>query len=161
MQQTTKSNGLNWLALSVIIFLADVGSKFIVLSQFDLYDSVNLLPFFSLTYVQNFGAAFSFFLGQRWILAIIAIAMSLFIIRLLYKSPKEEKLANCSYALILGGAIGNLFDRLYHGFVVDFFDFFIGTWHYPIFNISDISICVGVGLLLISSFMSKKREKQE
>lgn len=155
-QTVNKKNGLCWLWLAVLVFIVDIGSKFIVLHHFELYDSIRLLPFFSLTYVQNFGAAFSLFWGQRWVLALIALVISVFIIGLLYKSPKADRLTNCAYALVLGGALGNLFDRLYHGFVVDFFDVDLGFWRYPTFNIADSAICIGVLLLIISSFGHKK-----
>lgn len=157
MNQTVKkTNGLCWLWLAVIVFIIDIGSKFLILHNFELYDSINLLSFFSITYVQNFGAAFSLFWGLRWVLALIALVISVFIIGLLYKSPKTDRLANCAYALVLGGALGNLFDRLYHGFVVDFLDVDLGFWRYPTFNIADSAICIGVLLLIISILWSKK-----
>ncbi|WP_392566587.1 signal peptidase II [Utexia brackfieldae] len=152
-----KKNGLCFLWLALIVFIADIASKFVLLAHFQLYESVPLLSFFSITYIRNYGAAFGFFLGQRWILAIIALTISLFIIRFLYKSQKNDYLNNIGFALVLGGALGNLFDRLYHGFVVDFLDFYLGSWHYPAFNLADSAICIGVILLLYSSFRPTKK----
>nr|WP_141670903.1 signal peptidase II [Gilliamella apicola] len=154
-----KDNGLYWLLFAIIVFIVDIASKFIILNDFLLYESVNLLPFFSITYVRNIGAAFSILEGQRWMLAVVAIIISGVIIYMLYRNPSSKKLENFSLALILGGALGNLFDRLYHGFVVDFLDVNFGDWHYPTFNIADCAICVGIGLFIISNFKKSKKIK--
>ncbi|MCO6523826.1 MAG: signal peptidase II [Candidatus Schmidhempelia sp.] len=157
-QEVKKSHGLCFLWLVVVVFILDLASKFLILANFELFDSLQLLPVFSITYVRNYGAAFGLFLGQRWMLAIIAIIISIAVMRFLYKSPKKDYLNNTSFALILGGALGNLFDRLYHGFVVDFLDFHIGDWHYPVFNIADSAICIGVLLLIFGSIRSPKHK---
>lgn len=153
-----KSNGLYWLVLAVIICVLDIASKFLVHHTFELYESVNILPFFSITYVRNIGAAFSILEGQRGLLALLAIVISGFIIYLLYKNPQEKKLENMALSMVLGGALGNLFDRLYHGFVIDFFDVYFGTWHYPTFNIADCAICIGIGLFLYGNYKYRPRE---
>ncbi|OCG07155.1 signal peptidase II [Gilliamella sp. wkB178] len=159
MNYMKKDNGLYWLLFAIIVFIVDIASKFIILNDFLLYESVNLLPFFSITYVRNIGAAFSILEGQRWMLAVVAIIISGVIIYMLYRNPSSKKLENFSLALILGGALGNLFDRLYHGFVVDFLDVNFGDWHYPTFNIADCAICVGIGLFIISNFKKSKKIK--
>ena len=148
-----KDNGLYWLILAVVVFVIDIASKFWIVNNFFLFESVNLLPFFSITYVRNIGAAFSIFEGQRWILAAIAFIVSTVIVYLLYRN--KQKLENVSLAFILGGALGNLFDRLYHGFVVDFLDVNFGDWHYPTFNIADCAICLGIGLFILSNYAKK------
>lgn len=152
-----KNNGLYWLLLAIVVFIVDIASKFWILDRFALYESVNLLPFFSITYVRNIGAAFSIFEGQRWMLASIALIISAVIIYMLYRNTGRQKLENFSLSLILGGALGNLFDRLYHGFVVDFLDVNFGDWHYPTFNIADCAICVGIGLFILSSLKKPKK----
>lgn len=154
-----KDNGLYWLLFAIIVFIVDIASKFLIINNFMLFESVNFLPFFSITYVRNIGAAFSIFEGQRWILAVVAIAISTAIICMLYHNSRSKKFENFSLSLILGGALGNLFDRLYHGFVVDFLDVNFGNWHYPTFNLADCAICVGIGLLVISSFIKPKQPK--
>lgn len=154
-----KENGLYWLIISTIVFFVDIASKFWILTKFNLYESINVLPFFSITYVQNIGAAFSIFEGQRWMLAAVALLISGAIVYMLYRNKRQQKLENFSLSLILGGALGNLFDRLYHGFVVDFLDVNFGSWHYPTFNIADCAICIGIGLFILSSY--KKPEKTE
>ncbi|MCX8574349.1 MULTISPECIES: signal peptidase II [unclassified Gilliamella] len=154
-----KENGLYWLIISTIVFFVDIASKFWILNKFNLYESINVLPFFSITYVQNIGAAFSIFEGQRWMLAAVALLISGAIVYMLYRNKRQQKLENFSLSLILGGALGNLFDRLYHGFVVDFLDVNFGSWHYPTFNIADCAICIGIGLFILSSY--KKPQKTE
>ncbi len=154
-----KENGLYWLIISTIVFFVDIASKFWILTKFNLYESINVLPFFSITYVQNIGAAFSIFEGQRWMLAAVALLISGAIVYMLFRNKRQQKLENFSLSLILGGALGNLFDRLYHGFVVDFLDVNFGSWHYPTFNIADCAICIGIGLFILSSY--KKPQKTE
>ena len=152
-----KDTGLYWFLFEVVVFVIDIASKFWILNHFFLYESVNLLPFFSITYVHNIGAAFSIFEGQRWILAAVAFVVSVVIIYMLYRNNRQQKLENISLALILGGALGNLFDRLYHGFVVDFLDVNFGDWHYPTFNIADCAICLGIGLFILSNYANPKK----
>lgn len=153
-----KDSGLGWLGVTAIVFVIDIASKFWIVQNFSLFDSIHLLPFFSITYVRNIGAAFSIFEGQRWMLAIVAIIISGVIIYLLYRTSRAKKLENFSLSLILGGALGNLFDRLYHGFVVDFLDVNFGSWHYPTFNIADCAICIGIALFILSSIQNPKKQ---
>ena len=75
------------------------------------------------------------------------------------RSPAENRLANSAYALIVGGALGNLFDRMYHGFVVDFLDFYVGNSHWPAFNIADSAICIGAAMIILEGFIADKKEK--
>ncbi|MCO6559808.1 MAG: signal peptidase II [Gilliamella sp.] len=152
-----KDNGLYWLLFAIIVFIIDIASKFWILNNFSLFESVNLLPFFSITYVRNIGAAFSIFEGQRMMLAAIALIISAVIVRMLYRNTRQQKLENLSLSMILGGALGNLFDRLYHGFVIDFLDVNFGDWHYPTFNIADCAICVGIGLFIFSNYKKPKK----
>jgi signal peptidase II len=152
-----KDNGLYWLLVTIVIFVIDIASKFLIIDQFSLFESLNLLPFFSITYVRNIGAAFSIFEGQREMLVTIALIISTAIIHMLYRNSCSKKLENFSLSLILGGALGNLFDRLYHGFVIDFFDVNFGHWHYPTFNIADCAICIGIVLFILSSFRKNKK----
>jgi signal peptidase II len=152
-----KDHGLYWLLLAMVVFIIDIASKFWIINNFFLFESVNLLPFFSITYVRNIGAAFSIFEGQRTMLAILALVICAVIVHMLYRSTRQQKLENFSLSLILGGALGNLFDRLYHGFVIDFLDVNFGDWHYPTFNIADCAICVGIGLFILCSYKKPKK----
>ncbi|MBS9437537.1 lipoprotein signal peptidase [Photorhabdus noenieputensis] len=158
MNKPICSTGLRWLWLVVVVLILDLGSKQLVLQHFHLYESVPLIPYFNLTYAQNFGAAFSFLAEkdgwQRWFFAFIAVAISVVLMVMMYRASAKKKLNNIAYALIIGGALGNLFDRLVHGFVIDFIDFYVGDWHFPTFNIADMAICIGAGLVIIDSFLS-------
>lgn len=156
MQKT----GLSFLWLSAVAFLLDIASKYWVVKSFALYESVNILPIFNLTYVRNYGAAFSFLAEhsgwQKYFFVILALIVSITLVYFLFKNKAEQKLQNSAYALIIGGALGNMIDRLYHGFVVDFLDFYWDIYHYPVFNLADIAICVGAGLLLLDSIKNKE-----
>lgn len=156
MKTKISSSFLYCLLIVAIVFFVDIGSKWIVMNEMNLYQSIALIPCFALTYVHNTGAAFSLFSGQRWMLVLIAAAISLAILVMIYRNP-QRKGENIAFALILGGALGNLFDRIYHGYVIDFFDFYIGNWHYPIFNVADCAICLGFVLFLIMQFKRRKK----
>ncbi|GKX62891.1 Lipoprotein signal peptidase [Pragia fontium] len=162
MSKSIGSTGLRWLWLAVVVLVIDLLSKFWVIKNFRLGESVDLLPFFNFYYARNYGAAFSSFMGQRWALAAVAITISIVLMVMMYRTVAKDRWSNIAFALIIGGALGNLFDRLYHGFVVDFFDFFIGDWHYPTFNVADCAICIGAVMVVLEGFIfSKKKEKPE
>ncbi|MDU8924599.1 signal peptidase II [Pasteurellaceae bacterium LIM206] len=156
-------SGLSFLWLSAVAFLLDLVSKFLLVQRFELYESINILPVFNLTYVRNYGAAFSFLAEhggwQKYFFIVLAVAISGFLVYLLKKNKAEQKLQNSAYALIIGGALANMTDRIYHGFVVDFLDFFWRQWHYPVFNLADVFICVGAGLLALDAFKHDDKNK--
>ncbi|UJF23086.1 signal peptidase II [Shewanella sp. OMA3-2] len=153
---TWKDSGLRWYWVAVFVFIADQLSKQWVLENFDLYESIQLLPFFNFTYVRNYGAAFSFLSDaggwQRWFFAVIAIGFSTLLTIWLRKQSHKMLRTNLAYTLVIGGALGNLIDRLMHGFVVDFIDFYWKTSHYPAFNIADSAIFMGAILILWEAF---------
>lgn len=161
-----KKSGLSFLWLSAVVFFIDLLTKYIVTQNFELYESVNVLPIFNLTYARNTGAAFSFLADhsgwQKYFFIVLALVISAVLVYLLRKNNAQQKLQNSAYALIIGGALANMADRAYNGFVVDFFDFFWREWHYPVFNVADIAICVGVGLLILDGFKNgeKKADKR-
>lgn len=159
-----KKTGLSWLWLSAVVLITDLLSKYIVVQRFELYESVNVLPIFNLTYVRNYGAAFSFLADhsgwQKYFFLGLAIAISIVLIVMLFKNKAELKLQNSAYALIIGGAIGNAIDRAYNGYVVDFLDFYWDIYHYPVFNIADIGIVVGAGLLILESILEHRKSKK-
>jgi signal peptidase II len=139
------------------IFLDQI-SKAWILQHFRLNQSVILLDgFFNLTYVRNTGAAFSLLANANDAIRIpffffVPFLALGFIFSSYRKLTEKEVLASIAYALVTGGAIGNLIDRLRFGYVIDFFDFYWGIYHYPVFNIADSVICIGVGLLFFQSF---------
>jgi signal peptidase II len=110
--------------------------------------------------VHNHGAAFSFLAGaggwQRWFFTGIGVFAAIFMVWMLRSHP-GQKLFSLAIALILGGAIGNVIDRLLHGYVVDFLDFYWGTWHFPAFNVADAGISVGAALLILDEILRVRR----
>jgi len=156
---------LKWLWLSGVVVLLDQMSKIWVDLSLALHQSIPVIPSFSITYAHNYGAAFSFLSDaggwQRWFFAVLAIAVSVGIIIYLNKLKSEEKLLAVSLSLILGGAIGNIIDRVLYGYVIDFLDVYYNVYHWPIFNIADSAITVGVGLMLIESFMEKEESEEK
>jgi signal peptidase II len=140
-----------------IIFwiLLDQWTKYFVRQHFHLGESVSVIQnFFSFTYVRNPGAAFGMGahahdLIRTIFFLIIPVIACFWLVYLIFQSHKDSKLSSLSYALILGGAIGNLIDRFYLNYVVDFLDFFYQSYHFPAFNISDSCITVGGILILI------------
>jgi len=153
---------MKWLWLSVLTVIIDQLSKIWVDSNMSLYQSIPVFPGFNITYVHNFGAAFSFLSEaggwQRWFFTLLAATISIGIIIWLKRLKPEETLSAISLGLILGGAIGNLIDRVIYGYVIDFFDVYYQTWHWPVFNIADSAITAGVALMLYESFMHKELE---
>jgi signal peptidase II len=147
---------LKWLWLSLLAIVLDQGSKLAVDSSMQLYESIPVMPYFNLTYVHNPGAAFSFLSEaggwQRWLFAGLAVVISAGITVWLTRLKKHETLLAAALSLILGGAIGNLIDRLLYGYVIDFLDVYYGSWHWPAFNIADSAITLGVILMLAESF---------
>lgn len=161
----SKKTGLSFLWLGLAAFVIDLFTKYLVVSCFELYESVNILPVFNLTYVRNYGAAFSFLADrsgwQKSFFIGLALIISAVLIYFLAQNKVTQKLQNSAYALIIGGALANAADRFYRGFVVDFFDFYWQQWHYPVFNVADIAICIGAGLLALDAFKnSEKKEKK-
>jgi signal peptidase II len=159
-------NMLKWLGLSLITLVLDQASKLIINSSMQLYQSIPVIPFFNLTYVHNTGAAFSFLSEaggwQRWFFAGLAFVISIVIAIWMSRLEKHETLLAIALSLILGGAIGNLIDRLAYGYVIDFLDVYYGTRHWPAFNVADSAITLGVALMLIESlgFGQTKVEEQ-
>ncbi|MEN8619335.1 signal peptidase II [Shewanella baltica] len=162
MPLTWKDSGLRWYWVAVLVFFADQLSKQWVLANFDLHESLNLLPFFNFTYIRNYGAAFSFLSDaggwQRWLFTIVAVGFSTLLTVWLRRQSASLLKLNLAYTLVIGGALGNLVDRLMHGFVVDFIDFFLAKSHYPAFNIADSAICIGAVLIIWDAFLSGKSE---
>lgn len=150
--------------IAVVVLVFDQVSKYYFNTAFELYESVDVIaPVLNWTLAYNYGAAFSFLAGaggwQKWFFAILGIAVSAFIIGYLRQTATNAKVLSLGLALILGGAVGNVIDRFVHGYVIDFIHVHYGNvWHYPIFNIADIGICVGTALVVVDMlFLEKKR----
>ena len=155
MAKVTRSSGggmMPWLALALIVLIADQFTKVLVVGYYKLGDATTITSFFNVVRVHNVGAAFSFLAGaagwQRWLFTGIGIVAALFILWML-KSHAGQKLFSFALACILGGAIGNVVDRLLHGYVVDFLQFHWAGWYFPAFNVADSAITIGaIGLIL-------------
>ena len=149
-----------WLGIALLVLLIDQFTKVLVLGAFQLGDSTPVTSFFNLVRVHNHGAAFSFLAAaggwQRWFFTGIGVVAALFMLWML-RSHAGQTLFCLAISLILGGAVGNVIDRLLHGYVVDFLDFFWGRWHFPAFNMADSAITLGAGLLILDEILRVRR----
>jgi signal peptidase II len=153
-----------WFGISAVVIVLDYLSKAAVLASVAPGESRSLTPFFNLVLVFNTGAAFSFLAAaQGWqtlLFIAIAVVASIFISFLIFKN--ENKNIFCTgLALILGGALGNLYDRLAYGHVVDFLDFHAAGWHWPAFNVADSAITVGAAILILEGFLNREQGRRE
>jgi signal peptidase II len=148
-----------WLALAVAVIGVDQLSKWWVLTHFHYMESLPVTSFFNLFLVFNPGAAFSFLANaggwQKWFFIALALGVSLWLLMLL-RQHARERLLPAALALVLGGAIGNVIDRLRFDAVVDFLDFHLAGHHWPAFNIADSAITVGVVLMLLHQFQRRE-----
>jgi signal peptidase II len=164
MMKTLKQTGLGWIWVAIVVLVLDVISKHWVRSSMELNEVIRLVPSLNLYYAHNYGAAFSFLADkggwQRWIFALIAIVIIIGLLVMQYQLPRTERIKNIAYSLIIGGALGNLIDRAFHGFVVDFIDFYVGGWHFATFNIADCGICIGAALVIIEGLLPTAKSAQ-
>lgn len=165
MLNTIRSSGLRYLWLTAIVFVLDQWTKISVVKQIELYQSIEITGFFNLTHVRNYGAAFSFLADsggwQRWFFTIIALVVSVVIIRWLSQTKKTQVMLPIAFCLILGGALGNVYDRLVLGYVVDFLSVYYEDWYFPAFNIADSAISLGAFLLIVDMFKNKEDESEK
>lgn len=158
-----------WLGLAAALLVADQLTKQWILAAYQLGDSTHVTSFFNLVRVHNTGAAFSFLAGaggwQRWFFTAVGVGAAVFIVWMLRSQP-GQKLFAFALSCILGGALGNVIDRLWHGYVVDFLDFhwsfleglFPGG-HFPSFNLADIAISVGAAALILDEILRVRRRR--
>ena len=148
-----------WLSISAIIIALDLYTKHLIQQAFVFSESKTITSFFDLVRYHNEGSAFGFLNDaggwQKWFFTAISI-VAVIVITYLIKKHSEQKLFCFGLALVLGGAIGNLYDRITLGYVVDFLNFHLNNHYWPAFNVADSAICVGVALLLWDSFKSPK-----
>jgi signal peptidase II len=153
-----------WLLMSALIVVLDLWTKGLATESLTLYRPVELTSWLNMTLAHNYGAAFSFLSDaggwQRWLFTGLAAVVTLVLIVWLLRLPAREKLTAAALGLIIGGAIGNLVDRIMNGYVVDFIDVYYRGWHWPAFNVADSAITCGVILLLIDGlFLSASRNQ--
>lgn len=147
------TTGLRWLWIMAIVFIVDRITKTWVYNNFIPWDPYPVTHFFNITLAYNKGAAFSFLNGasgwQGWLFGCLAFVVSLAILHRLRQVSHEQRWLSISLTLIIAGALGNLFDRILYGHVIDFIDLYVGSYHWPVFNLSDAAICVGATMLFI------------
>lgn len=151
-----------WLDLSIAVIMLDLWTKSLATARLALYEPVPVFPHFNLMLAHNEGAAFSFLAGaggwQRWFFAAIAVAITTVMVAWIWKLKPTQRWLACALALIIGGALGNLYDRITLGYVVDFLDFWWGDYHFPAFNIADSAITVGAVMLIIDMLVNPSQE---
>ncbi len=162
---------VRWLGLSLFVVVIDLYSKHLISQSMSLYQSIAIIDgFFNFTLLHNEGAAFSFLADQggwqRWFFTFTSAVVSLILIIWLIRLKQQERLLATSLALVIGGALGNLWDRLTLGYVVDFLDVYIEynhqIMHWPAFNIADSAICIGAMLLFVDTFIySRSHDEQK
>ncbi|WP_426414846.1 signal peptidase II [Aestuariirhabdus sp. LZHN29] len=155
---------LRWLWLTVLVIVLDQLSKHYVVSVFELYERVAVLPMFDITLAYNTGAAFSFLSDaagwQRWFFAAVASGVSLMLIFWLRSLKPTERWLAVALALVLGGALGNLYDRIVLGHVVDFLLVYYKQHYFPAFNIADSAITVGAFMLIVDAIRNRESKTQ-
>jgi signal peptidase II len=151
---------LPWLGLALILLIADQFTKILILGYYQLGDSTVVTSFFNVVRVHNTGAAFSFLASaggwQRWFFTALGVGAALFIVWML-RSHSGQKLFSFAMACILGGAIGNVIDRVLYGYVVDFLDFHWRGMHFPAFNVADSAITIGAGAMILDELLRVRR----
>lgn len=153
---------LPWLGLALVILIVDQFTKVMVLGYYRLGDSNRVTGFFNLVRVHNEGAAFSFLADasgwQRWFFTAVGIGAALFIVWMLRSHPGQRLFA-FALSCILGGAIGNVIDRLVHGYVLDFLQFHYAGWYFPSFNVADSAITIGAISLILDELLRVRRAR--
>jgi len=169
MQKESVSSGFPpypwlWLLLSALVILLDWQTKQWASESLVLYRPHEIFRGLNITLAHNYGAAFSFLNDaggwQRWLFIVLASAVSLVLLVWLIRLPRKEWLTGLSLGLVIGGAIGNLIDRIQQGYVVDFIDVYYGNWHFPAFNVADSAITVGVALLLLDGIILSRSKRE-
>jgi signal peptidase II len=158
----TSGSMLPWLGLALIILIADQFTKVLILGAYRLGDSTAITSFFNIVRAHNTGAAFSFLAAasgwQRWLFTAIGVGATVFIVWML-RSHAGQRLFCFALACILGGAIGNVVDRLLHGYVVDFLQFHWRGWSFPAFNVADSAITIGAFCLILDEVLRVRRSR--
>lgn len=156
---------LKWIWLAVTVVILDQLTKYIASTSLVMFKPVAVMPMFNWTLMHNTGAAFSFLADaggwQRWFFAVIAIVVSTVIFLWIKRLEQHEKWQAIALALILGGAIGNVIDRIWLGYVVDFIQVYYQQWYWPAFNIADSAIFIGVVMIVIDTIRESRAEKKK
>jgi signal peptidase II len=163
-KNVSNSRFITWMVVALAVIVADQITKWAIVEWVALYDRIPLNSFINLTHQKNLGAAFSFLANaggwQRWFFIVLATVVSVVIAVWIWRIRKEgQVLLSAGLALVLGGAVGNLIDRVRFGHVTDFIQVWFGNWAFPSFNVADAGISVGAALLIIDAlFFSGRKE---
>lgn len=154
---------LAYLLIAFAVFMIDQTTKAWAVRRLRFGRDIEVIPgFLNFSYAQNTGVAFSMFddYGEtgRWMLSSVGILAATLVLYYFWRVPRSNDRLLGALALLLGGIIGNVTDRVRFGFVIDFIDFYVGSWHYPTFNVADVAIVTGTMLLMIDTLFSKKQE---
>ena len=151
---------LKWYAVALVVLIVDQLTKLSISQQFNYGEVLPVTGFFNLTLVHNTGAAFSFLSEaggwQRWFFAVIAVAVSVLLVIWIARVATQRPREALALGLVLGGALGNLYDRVLLGYVVDFLDFYYQSYHFPAFNVADSAITVGAIVLIADGIWGGK-----
>ena len=166
MTNTTSARFVMWIIIAAVIVIADQLTKWAIIEWIPLYDKVPLNSFINLTHQKNPGAAFSFLADaggwQRWFFVALSSIVSVVIAVWLWRIRRDgQTLLSAGLALVLGGAIGNLIDRILLGHVTDFIQVWFGSWAFPSFNVADAGISVGAAMLIIDALFFSGREGKQ
>lgn len=155
-----QSKNVYWLWLSALVIVLDQITKQIVIKHLAWFESVPVMPHLNWVHMRNTGAAFSMLSTlPPWTFAILGVGVSCGIVWWLRQNPRGQQIVASALALILGGALGNVIDRVRLGYVTDFVDFYVGSWHFAAFNVADIAISTGAGLLILDMILEWRRER--
>ncbi|MBY6191831.1 signal peptidase II [Microbulbifer agarilyticus] len=154
-----------WYLLSLVVIVIDIATKVWAVERFMYGPPLQIIPgFLQFTYAENYGAAFSFLADaggwQRWFFGAVAVIFSAVVVVWIKKLPADKRWEPMALALILGGALGNLWDRMLLGYVRDFISVYYGDWHFPVFNVADMAISVGAAMLLIELLFFKEKDEE-
>jgi signal peptidase II len=160
MVRAQRTHPAAWLWLSLSVIALDQATKFLAKRFLELFERVEVLPVLDFTLLHNTGAAFSLLAGaggwQRWFFIGLAVVVSALLLLWIWRTPRGEKWLPFALALILGGALGNVIDRIRFGYVVDFIHVHWGASYFPAFNIADSAITIGAGLLILDAFRERR-----
>ncbi|WP_144393283.1 signal peptidase II [Pleionea sediminis] len=161
------NSGLRWIWITIVVFIIDQWTKVWATGALGQGQIIEVMPHFDFRLAHNYGAAFSFLADaggwQVWALAAFALAVSVGLIVWLYRLKAEYRWLSITLCFILGGALGNVYDRISYGYVIDFIDWYVAKdgYHWPAFNIADSAVFVGAMMLLIDAFFIKTEERNQ
>ena len=160
-----KQSGWLYLWISAVVLVLDLWTKYLASSHLELYVPNKITGFFNLTLMHNEGVAFSILADQsgwqRYFISVVACAIVIWLLYWLYQNSKTMKLQNTALVLVVGGALGNIWDRIHLGYVVDFVELHYAGYYWPAFNVADSAIFLGAVLLIVDAFKNKEQAGEE